>query len=481
MKRLLTTLGLFSMLAMVMSLCITALNNPNAQANSGADTQIATTVKNAPIKSVTAITEVFGDGQKITAAAVEYDREIDNSKLLTSTFSVDGRTITQVYANTAPAKAAQGVNGRYVIIELSTDEANASILNQKMGAKPPADEQNAGTPPANGTPGAQGPGGPGGMSISRKEAQVSVTQTGDITTADGEKYASDPNPIVNDKVINVVVDDFQQLEFTDPKYGETLMYNLYVPQNYDKNKSYPLVLFMPDAGATSTEHDRTLIQGLGAVIWATPEEQAKHESFVLAPQYTAQTVNDNSEATEYLDITVDLINSLVSQYNIDQNRIYTTGQSGGCMMSIAMDIKYPDLFAASLLVAGQWDAAKVAPMANDKLWIIVSEGDLKAFPGMNAITAALEKEGAKVSRATWSGLSTPAEFAAEVSKMMAEDTNIKYTVLQKGTVVPAGQTDDGGSNHTNTWRIAYTIEGVRDWLFAQAKTTGDAGGTPASK
>jgi predicted peptidase len=36
-------------------------------------------------------------------------------------------------------------------------------------------------------------------------------------------------------------------------------------------------------------------------------------------------------------------------------------------MSIAMDIKYPDLFAASLLVAGQWDPAKVSPLAKDKL------------------------------------------------------------------------------------------------------------------
>jgi len=458
MRKLLTTLLLFSVLVTGMSLYAASPKSAAAQ------------TANAHIKSVTAITEVFGEGQKITAAVVEYDKEIDSSKLLTSTFSVEGRTIAKVYANNAPAKAAQGINGKYAIIELSTADPNALVLNQTMGAKPPVADQNAGTPPANGTPNAQGGGGPGRMSITRNEVKLSVTQAGDITTTDGEKYAAASQAVASDKVINVGVDDFQQLEFNDPKYGKTLMYNLYVPKNYDKNKSYPMVLFMPDASATSTDHDRTLIQGLGAVIWATPSEQAKHESFVLAPQYTVQTVNDNSQATDELDITVDLINSLTGQYNIDKNRLYTTGQSGGCMMSIAMDIKYPDLFAASLLVAGQWDAAKVAPMANDKLWIIVSEGDQKAFPGMNAITTALEKEGAKVSRATWSGLSTPAEFAAEVSKMVAEDSNIKYTALQKGTVVPAGQTDDPGSNHINTWRIAYTIEGVRDWLFTQTKT-----------
>jgi predicted peptidase len=30
-------------------------------------------------------------------------------------------------------------------------------------------------------------------------------------------------------------------------------------------------------------------------------------------------------------------------------------------------------------------------------------------------------------------------------------------------------TDDGGSNHICTWRIAYSLEGVRGWLFNQKK------------
>jgi predicted peptidase len=120
-------------------------------------------------------------------------------------------------------------------------------------------------------------------------------------------------------------------------------------------------------------------------------------------------------------------------------------------------------------VAGQWDPAKVYPMAKNKLWIMVSEGDLIAFPGMNAITATLEKAGAKISRATWNGQSSAEEFASEVSKMVAEGSNINYTMFKKGIVVPAEMTDNGGSNHVCTWRIAYAIEGVRDWLFTHKK------------
>ena len=408
------------------------------------------------INSVTALTEVFGEGQKLTAVAVEYDQAVENAKLATSTFMVAGRTITAVYANTAAEKAPapvaqmappgsqtpqvlQGANGQFVIIELSPSDSGAALWVQS------------------------------GRTSARLEAKVAVTQIGEVTTTDGATYAANPHALINDKVINLIVDDFQQREFKDLNTGITVKYNLFVPKNYDKTKSYPLVMFIHDAGVTSTDTEATLVQGLGAVIWATPAEQAKHECFVLAPQFSTQIVNDQSETVADLDATVNLINALVSQYSIDTNRIYATGQSGGCMSSIFLNINYPDLFAASFLVAGQWDPTVVAPLAKDKLWIVVSAGDVKAFPGMNAITAVMEKEGANVSREMWNGQSTATEFAFLVSKMVAKGNPINYTVFQRGTVVPAGMNDDGGSNHICTWRIAYTIEGIRDWLFRQSK------------
>ena len=138
-------------------------------------------------------------------------------------------------------------------------------------------------------------------------------------------------------------------------------------------------------------------------------------------------------------------------------------------MSLAMNIKYPDRFAASFIVAGQWDAEKSRALANSKLWIMVAEGDEKAYPGENAITEALEKEGASISRAVWDGRSSPATLNAEAQKMIAAGNAINYVVLRKGTVVPEGQEDNGGGNHVNTWRIAYTIDSIRDWIFAQHK------------
>ena len=95
-----------------------------------------------------------------------------------------------------------------------------------------------------------------------------------------------------------------------------------------------------------------------------------------------------------------------------------------------MDIKYPDMFATSLLVNCQWDVKKVTPMANKNLWIIVSEGDNKANPGEDAITETLKQHSATVSKATWNVEASKDELATDVSKMLASNSSINYTVFK---------------------------------------------------
>ncbi|GHV56812.1 peptidase [Spirochaetia bacterium] len=414
----------------------------------------------AGIKSVTAITEVFGDGQKVTAVAIEYGTIIAAGTLSAADYSVMDQTIVKVYTNTNAAKAENGTSGNYVILELAVEDTAdlrsgaAEVNGQGSPQGGPSGQRPDFVPGEGGSN--RGPGGGPGLGSAGDNAPpsnhltVSVTQNKDIAAKNGQRIAGTKNSIESNRTINLVVDDFQQLVFKE------LMYNLFVPKNYDPAKAYPLVLFMVDAGGVGTDPVKTLTQGLGAVIWATPEEQAKHECFVLAPQYTRVMADDNSETTEDMDITIDLIRDLITRYNIDANRIYNTGQSMGCMTSIAMNIKYPQMFAASFLVAGQWDAAKVAPMAGKPLWIVVSEGDTKANPGMDAITEVLKAKGDTVSKATWNSRVTATEFDTYVADMLAKRAGINYTVFE-------------GGSHTYTWKVAYTIEGIRDWLFRQQR------------
>lgn len=424
------------------------------------------TLKSTPssdhIKSVTAINQVYGDGQKVSAVALEYDSAIDTSKLKASDYIVEGKTVTKVYANTSAEKSDKGANGQYVIAELDTaitSDSGEGGGNNQGGNGQQGESQGGNSQGGAQAPGAGGPklGDPATDSAESKPLTVNITQSGDISTVSGETYKADSKVMTNTKDVNLVVDDFKQLTYTDPSYSDKkLMYNLYVPKNYDPSKKYPLVLFMHDAGVVSNNPTRTLTQGLGATVWAEPSEQAKNECFVLAPQYTSVIVDDNNVPTEQMDMTVDLLKDLEKQYSIDSNRLYNTGQSMGGMTTIAMDIKYPDMFAASFLVACQWDAAKVAPMANKNLWIVVSEGDTKAYPGEDAITEVLKTKGATVNKATWNAEGSKEELATNVRQMLASNSSINYTVFK-------------GGDHTYTWKYAYSIEGIRDWLFKQEK------------
>ncbi|MBD8600988.1 peptidase [Pseudomonas sp. CFBP 8772] len=405
------------------------------------------------VQSATTVTKVFGDGIRLIAVAVEYPTPVKNADLSAADFKVEGRTVTGVFASTSTDPGDRAEAGRFAIVTLSPKDADA-VLAKKL--QPPQASDGGQSKPAQDT---HGPGNAGNIPTydtvyKPARATLIAPGVGTLTTTTAR---------------NLVVDDFRQLEFNDPHTGKTLRYNLFVPKNYDPGTSYPLVLFMHDAGATSDITRTTLLQGLGAIAWASPDDQSKRPAFVLAPQFAEIIADDDSHTSDALDTTIDLIKALSDEYSIDRNRLYATGQSGGCMMSIAMDIKYPNFFAATFLVAGQWDPVRVKPLVSQKLWILVSQDDDKAFPGQNVLTQALEQEGAKISRASWDGTWTAEQFRAAFDKIDAQDSPINYVTFAKGTVIPKEDSGSGASGHRNTWRIAYTIEPIREWIFRQRK------------
>ena len=394
------------------------------------------------IRSVTSVTEVFGTGQQITHIIVEFNERVVNSQLTKNTFTVSDRTVEKIYSNTRPERTDIVKDGRFVIIELNPKDSSASLRlegNDEVG-------------------------------FQMKKATSKITQKEDILFTNGKKLEKSIAILENNKTRNLIVENFKQFVYKDPKTGTSVKYNLYIPKNYDKNKKYPLVLFMHDKGVLSEDTKTALFQGNGATSFAAPEEQARHEAFVLAPQYSRQVVDDNGDITSDLDATVNLIRDyLISKYSIDEKKLYATGQSMGGMMAIVMNYKYPELFAASYLVACQWNPKEVSTMAKNNLWITVSTGDAKAYPGMNAITSELIKRGATVAKDNWRADYTDAQFLEGARKVIAQKSNIKYTTLEKGTNPYLPKDANPGLEHSGTWKVAYNIPGIKDWMFLQSK------------
>ncbi len=271
--------------------------------------------------------------------------------------------------------------------------------------------------------------------------------------------------VETDRSIEPVVEDFRQMKLNG------MGYNLFVPK-LEKGKRYPLVLFIHDAGVCGPDPKTTLSQGNGAVSFAAPEWQREHPCFVLAPQidkvpYGPMT-SDDFQVTPDLDRVTAILSHVLREYPVDDRRLYTTGQSMGCMASCELNIRYPGLFAASLLVAGQWDPEKMAEKCPDaNLWILVSRNDAKAFPGMNAVTEAMEARGADIGRYVWDAKKDDLEECAAQAR---KDTcNVRYTVFADSSVVPEGMDPNPGMNHMSTWPVAYGITELKRWLFSCVK------------
>jgi len=168
-------------------------------------------------------------------------------------------------------------------------------------------------------------------------------------------------------------------------------YRLYVPENYDTSKSYPLVLFLHGGGERGTDNEKQILANDGAVIWAAPENQAKHPAFVLAPQarnvhdggfgITRDTNNNISlnrvfEFSQDLGTAYDILQKVRSEYNIDSNRLYSTGLSQGGFGTFNLNLKYPDLFAAMVPIAGGGDPAQAFKLVNKPIWAFHAVDDV---------------------------------------------------------------------------------------------------------
>ncbi|MGG0413758.1 chitobiase/beta-hexosaminidase C-terminal domain-containing protein [Peribacillus simplex] len=176
------------------------------------------------------------------------------------------------------------------------------------------------------------------------------------------------------------------LEFT----YKSMPYRLYVPENYDPNTSYPLVLFLHGGGERGNDNEKHLMANDGAVIWAAPENQAKHPSFILAPQ--SRNVPDGGftitrdvnnivnlsrvfEVSEDLKMAYEVLQHVRGEYNIDPNRLYSTGVSQGGFGTFNMNMEHPDTFAAMVPIAGGADPAKAHLIKHVPIWAFHAKDD----------------------------------------------------------------------------------------------------------
>lgn len=267
-------------------------------------------------------------------------------------------------------------------------------------------------------------------------------------------------------MIRTIVPQFKQLEYKDAKSGRILKYNLFSPVSMDPTKSYPLVLFMADASTPGENYTTPLTQGYGALVWATPKWQAENPCFVLVPQFAGVGVNDDYEHTEEVDIVARLVKEMGTNKNVDSDRLYTTGQSMGGMISMYFNITYPDLFAASLFVDCHWDTTKFDELAKHKFVYVTAGKSGHSWGDIEPLEKAAEKDGVKCEFEQWSAKLPQIEQDSLASALLAKGAPINIINFTPKSVLPE---DGKGSEHMYSFDYAYKLTPVLEWVFKQKK------------
>ena len=263
-----------------------------------------------------------------------------------------------------------------------------------------------------------------------------------------------------DETLNALIADtlpkFTVKTFSDDVTGLTLDYNIYFPENYSREKNYPVVFFIADGSSSGKPPEFSLRQGYGGLVWTA------YECVVIVPAYPVTVLDDHNGfvKSDYVELTGRFVRWAVKSYGLDERRVYATGQSMGCMTFLVLAAEYPGMFTACLFVSGQWDINELSGLAGQKFVYVASLGDEKASTGQREVIGMFDAQNTPYVSymnidAKNPGTITPAQRA-------------NFVTFREGTTLPDG-TDEKYSEHMTSFDYAYRIEALRVWLLSQVK------------
>lgn len=187
--------------------------------------------------------------------------------------------------------------------------------------------------------------------------------------------------------------------------GNILPYRILYPENYDKNKKYPLILFLHGAGERGNDNEKQLVHG--SKLFIREDIRKKFPAFVVFPQCPENiswgSANiDRSKRPVTLEFNYDnmiswplaavhgLLKQLVKDEAVDKSQLYITGLSMGGMGSFEMVYRFPKIFAAALPICGGGDVLRYDErVKKTSFWVF--HGDQDAVVNVNQSRAMVVK------------------------------------------------------------------------------------------
>ena len=166
--------------------------------------------------------------------------------------------------------------------------------------------------------------------------------------------------------------------YHSPEYGD-IHYSSYIPESYDGSRPYALFVTLPGwEGLYFQGVDANMVEDFGV-------EAIKYddEMIVLSTQ-----LNDWGETSANQAIA--LTEYFLVHYNIDPERVYLHGYSGGGETGSIVMGKRPDLYTAFLCCSTKWDG-DVSVLAEAKTPVYLVTGENDSYYGSKPMKDAYQK------------------------------------------------------------------------------------------
>ena len=178
------------------------------------------------------------------------------------------------------------------------------------------------------------------------------------------------------------LDELYKKTYTDST--GSLNYRMYVPADYDKEKTYPVLIYLNGAGSRGTDNEKQL-KNLSPLITPLIGDK-EHECIMLVPQLPtsdkwvnvdwANGCYDASvEESKSAKLLMGLIGELKQKFSVNADRIYLMGQSFGGYGTWDLITRHPDTFAAAIPMAGAGCTARAAAVKDMPILVLHGKKD----------------------------------------------------------------------------------------------------------
>jgi predicted peptidase len=193
--------------------------------------------------------------------------------------------------------------------------------------------------------------------------------------------------------------------------GQSMLYRLFVPKDYDPKKKYPLVFHLHGAGSRGHDNAKHLLPWFAG--WIDDAVQKEHPCFILMPQCPPgqQWVNTPWKDGSYsyhkvpisqpMKLAKEVFDKVVAENPIDESRIYAVGLSMGGYGAWNFVMRYPELVSAAVPCCGAGDPSMAYKLKDIPIWVFHGDADeIVPFSGSKDMVDAIKEAGGKKIRFT---------------------------------------------------------------------------------